>query len=126
LIGVFVPPMKLVVKYLYYKFNNDRDLTAESENVEDGRDQDVDSKEKSSVLLFVRKRSHYMILNRFKYIPSPQSGVLPLFSVDRFVCQINSYLAFMFCFGLLLPPLGIMAGISIVLIINFEYLTLGS
>jgi hypothetical protein len=31
----------------------------------------------------------------------------------------------MFCFGLLFPPLGIIAGISILLFVNFEYVTLG-
>jgi hypothetical protein len=78
------------------------------------------------VVLFLQKSSDYFVLNRFKkYVPSSQAEVLPLFSVDRFICQINSYLAFMFCFGLLFPPLGIIAGISILLIINFEYLTLG-
>jgi Leucine-rich repeat (LRR) protein len=118
-IGVVIPAVKLVVKYLYDKFNLE-----EGENIKE--EMAVDSKESNIVLLLLRKGSHYLVLNRFKkYRPSPRLEVLPLFSVDRFICQVNSYLAFMFCFGLLFPPLGIIAGISILLIINFEYLTLG-
>jgi hypothetical protein len=72
-------------------------------------------------ILFLRKRSRYLILNRFKkYHPSPQPEVLPLFSVDRFVCQLNSYLAFMFCFGFLNHSRN-----QHPLIVDFEYLTLG-
>jgi hypothetical protein len=122
LVGIINPCVKLVVKYFYDQFNDDQ---KEETNVE-RTEKPIDSKEKSTVLLFIRKSSYYLILNRFKkYHPSPQPEVLPLFSVDRFICQVNSYLAFMFCFGLLFPPLGIIAGISIVLVINFEYLTLG-
>jgi Leucine-rich repeat (LRR) protein len=124
LIGVIIPGLKLLVKYVYDTFNHEEEVFV---NSEEGREKVVEkSDHKSLVVFFLQKSSDYFVLNRFKkYVPSPQVEVLPLFSVDRFICQINSYLAFMFCFGLLFPPLGIIAGISILLIINFEYLTLG-
>jgi hypothetical protein len=117
-IGFFTPAAKLFIKYLYDKYEGNGDR----------KEDRLENRSSSSILTFsfLKDGLKFLVLNRFRsFTPSPQPDVLPLFSVDRFTCQINSYIAFMFCFGLLFPPLGVIAGISILLVITFEYLTLG-
>jgi Leucine-rich repeat (LRR) protein len=57
--------------------------------------------------------------------PQPSKSQPLLFNKLRLTVQINSYLAIAITFGSLFPPLALIAGISVIMLITFEELSLG-
>jgi hypothetical protein len=128
LIGIIIPCAKILLKLVY-----DRLLHPESNAEEPDWDNSQSSASISMKQTPVGYCSACLLTVVALFLPEPLKPLHPqpieqqplLFNKLRLTVQINSYLAIAITFGSLFPPLALIAGISVIMLITFEELSLG-
>jgi hypothetical protein len=128
LIGIIIPCAKVFMKLLY-----DRLLHPESNAEEPDWDSSRSGASTSMKQTPTGCCSRGLLSVVVLFLPGPLKALKSqpteqqplLFNKLRLTVQINSYLATAITFGSLFPPLALIAGISVIVLITFEELSLG-
>jgi hypothetical protein len=136
--AIGIPLMKLLLKFAY-----DKTIVEIDEAIAVNESKPVGTDASAKQLTVVQKIVLILVPNRFRhYRPQKESArtitivfcgrsyaynlkILPISNWKQFVCQVQGDLTVLFSFGILFPPLMIFGGLCLIIIICYEFLTLG-
>jgi hypothetical protein len=136
--AIGIPIMKLFLKFAY-----DKTILEFDEPVEINESTAVATSVSMKQLTIFQKLVLILVPNRFRHYRPQQDSTqtieiifcsrsyvynlksLPISNWKKFVCQVQGDLTILFSFGIIFPPLMIFGGLCLIIIICFEFLTLG-